>query len=158
MIGRVDKNWRKAVTAVALFGLVVLGGGVVAAEGLGREVAELEAKHLELFDDLDYNVFSGQQWDELGRSHAEDISVHWPDGRSTEGIDAHIEDLKAMFVFAPDTRIEVHPIRIASGKWTAVRRVAVAPRTSPSAKTCRHMWMSVGVPGGAARQPWGSRS
>lgn len=25
-----------------------------------------------------------------------------------------------MFVFAPDTRIREHPIRIASGEWTAV--------------------------------------
>lgn len=25
-----------------------------------------------------------------------------------------------MFVYAPDTRIEEHPIRIASGEWTAV--------------------------------------
>jgi hypothetical protein len=25
-----------------------------------------------------------------------------------------------MFVFAPDTRIKEHPIRIASGEWTAV--------------------------------------
>lgn len=131
MIGTVNKNWRKAVTAVALFGFVVLGGGVVAAEGLGREVAELEEKHLELFDDLDYNVFSGQKWDELGRSHAQDIIVHWPDGRTTVGIDAHIEDLKAMFVFAPDTRIEVHPIRIASGKWTAVMGVIEGTFTEP---------------------------
>ena len=46
--------------------------------------------------------------------------MHWPDGRTTNGIEPHIEDLKGMFVFAPDTRIKEHPIRIASGEWTAV--------------------------------------
>ncbi len=83
------------------------------------------------FDDLDFNVFSGQKWDELHRSHAEDITVHWPDGRTTKGIDAHIEDLAAMFVYAPDTRIEVHPIKIGSGNWTAVMGVMEGTFTEP---------------------------
>lgn len=79
-----------------------------------------EAGNLANFDDLDFNVYSGQKWDQLGKSHAKNIIVHWPDGRVTHGIETHIEDLKAMFVFAPDTRIKEHPIRIASGEWTAV--------------------------------------
>jgi SnoaL-like polyketide cyclase len=82
--------------------------------------AKREAMHLDTFDDLDYNVFSGQDWTNLHRSHAKDINVHWPDGRVTKGIDKHIEDLKAMFVYAPDTRIKQHPIKIAKGEWTAV--------------------------------------
>jgi hypothetical protein len=61
----------------------------------------VEKKHLEAFDDLDYNVFSGQKWEQLGKSHDKDIVVHWPDGHTTKGIDVHIEDLKAMFVYAP---------------------------------------------------------
>ena len=76
--------------------------------------------HLATFDDLDYNVFTNQKWSELHRSHSHDIKVHWPDGRVTQGIDTHIEDLKAMFVFAPDTRILEHPIKIGQGEWTAV--------------------------------------
>lgn len=32
----------------------------------------------------------------------------------------HIKDLKGQFVFAPDTSIKEHPIKIASGEWTAV--------------------------------------
>lgn len=81
---------------------------------------QAEQGHLSNFDDLDFNVYSGQKWDLLGKSHAKNITVHWPDGRITQGIDTHIEDLKGMFVFAPDTRIQEHPIRIASGEWTAV--------------------------------------
>lgn len=82
--------------------------------------AKLEAAHLDTFDDLDYNVFSGQDWANLHRSHGKDVVVHWPDDRVTKGIDAHIADLKAMFEFAPDTRIKQHPIKVAKGEWTAV--------------------------------------
>jgi SnoaL-like polyketide cyclase len=93
--------------------------------------AKLEAAHLDLFDDLDYNVFSGQQWADLHRSHAKDVIVHWPDGHVTKGIDRHIEDLKAMFVFAPDTRIQQHPVKIAKGDWTAVMGVMEGTFTKP---------------------------
>ena len=30
------------------------------------------------------------------------------------------EDLKAMFVYAPDTRIRVHPVKFGAGPWTSV--------------------------------------
>ena len=83
------------------------------------EDARIET-NLRTFDTLDFEVFSNQQWDRLHESHAEDIIVHWPDGRETVGIDVHIEDLKAFFTFAPDTRIETHPIRIGQGEWTGV--------------------------------------
>lgn len=77
-------------------------------------------KNLLTFDELDYDVFTHQKWDRLWESHAQDITVHWPDGHATQWIDKHIEDLKAMFVYAPDTKIEEHPIKIWSGKYTAV--------------------------------------
>jgi len=60
-------------------------------------------KHLETFDTLDYVVFSNQDWVRLHESHAQDVIVNWPDGHHTNGINKHIEDLKAMFVYAPDT-------------------------------------------------------
>ena len=46
--------------------------------------------------------------------------MHWPDGNTTHGIDRHIADLKAMFVYAPDTRIQQYPVKIANGEWTSV--------------------------------------
>ena len=46
--------------------------------------------------------------------------MHYPDGHQSKGLAAHIEELKPMFVFAPDTRIQVHPVKIASGEWTSV--------------------------------------
>jgi len=93
--------------------------------------AEREAAHLDLFDDLDFNVFTGQQWAELHRSHTRDVIVHWPDGHTTHGIDRHIADLKAMFVFAPDTRVTVHPVKLAQGEWTAVIGVMEGTFTRP---------------------------
>ncbi len=90
-----------------------------------------EKTQLEAFDDLDYNVFSGQKWDELHRSHDEDIQVHWPDGHTTKGIQVHIDDLKAMFVYAPDPRIKQHPIRISCGEWTSVMGIMEGTFTEP---------------------------
>lgn len=77
-------------------------------------------KRLKVFDVLDFDVFSNQKWDRLGESHGKDIIVTWPDGRETHGIATHIEDLKAMFVYAPNIKIAEHPIRFGSGDWTAV--------------------------------------
>lgn len=57
--------------------------------------AKLEAIHLDTFDDLDYNVFSGQDWANLHRSHHKEVTVHWPDGRETKGIDKHIDMYRA---------------------------------------------------------------
>ena len=94
------------------------------AEGLANE-------HLAKFDDLDFNVFSNQDWVRLHESHAENILVHWPDGRQVRGIKQHIEDLSAMFVYAPDTRIKVHPVRIGVGEWTSVIGVMEGTFTKP---------------------------
>jgi predicted ester cyclase len=90
-----------------------------------------ESQHLDTFDTLDFDVFTHQKWDQLGHSHAKDIVVHWPDGHETRGIDVHIDDLKALFVFAPDLRIQTHPIKIASGEWTSVVGVMEGTFTRP---------------------------
>jgi len=87
-------------------------------EIMNREATE--KANLDNFDDLDFRVYSNQKWDELKKSHAPDILVHYPDGTTTRGIDAHIDKMKPMFVFAPDHKITEHPIRVASGQWTAV--------------------------------------
>jgi SnoaL-like polyketide cyclase len=88
-------------------------------------------KHLKDFDDLDFDVFSNQKWDRLKDSHAPDIVVTWPDGHETKGIEKHIEDLKALFVFAPDITIKEHPIRFGSGSWTSVTGVMTGTFTNP---------------------------
>lgn len=89
------------------------------------------AKNLETFDTLDYVVFSNQEWTRLHESHSQDVKVNWPDGHHTNGIERHIEDLKAMFVYAPDTSIKVHPIKFGSGEFTSVIGVMTGTFTKP---------------------------
>ena len=90
-------------------------------------------KHLTIFDTLDFIVFSGQEWIRFHESHSNDIIVNWPDGHHTNGLAKHIEDMKAMFVYAPDTRIKVHPIRFGNGtgEWTCVSGVMEGTFTKP---------------------------
>ena len=92
---------------------------------------ETVAQYLETFDELDYEIFTNQEWTRFHESHTDDIIVHWPDGRETVGLDAHIADLEAMFVYAPDTRIKEHPIAIGSGNITAVMGVMEGTFTEP---------------------------
>lgn len=118
---------RQAVPAGAL---AVVGSGIAAlarrASKSTREVArsaredERTERLLALFDDLDFNVFSHHLWDELKRSHAEHITVYWPDGHVSRGLKKHIEELRALGVPAPDMRINVHPVRFGAEGWTAV--------------------------------------
>jgi predicted ester cyclase len=117
---------------IVRWGLFALSA-VFAAPSYAQD-QKLDAKekaNLANFDDLDFNVYTNQRWDQLGKSHAQDIVVHWPDGRTTKGIDVHVEDLKGMFVFAPDNRIKEHPIKIASGDWTAVTGMMEGTFTKP---------------------------
>jgi len=144
---------KKKISAIALLSFFVATLAVISfnscnsanSNGLGQseidslrnQVKQLTAndesigKNLEKFDTLDFTVFSNQQWDRLHESHATDIKVFWPDGHMTEGIEKHIEDLKALFVFAPDTRIKEHPIRLGSGNTTAVTGVFEGTFTQP---------------------------
>jgi hypothetical protein len=89
------------------------------------------AKNLETFDTLDYVVFSNQEWTRLHESHSKDVVVNWPDGHHTNGIERHIEDLKAMFVYAPDTKIKVHPVKFGSGEFTAVTGIMTGTFSEP---------------------------
>jgi hypothetical protein len=96
-------------------------------EGLTRT----ERAHLSTFDELDFDVFTHADWARLGESHAQNIRAHWPDGHYTDGLDKHIADLAAMFVWAPDTRIKEHPIRIAKNHLTSVTGVLRGTFTRP---------------------------
>jgi len=95
--------------------------------GLTRE----ERRNLETFSELDFDVFTHQKWARLGESHAKHIRVHYPDGHYTDGIDRHIEDLKGLFVWAPDTRIESHYLRVVRDGLTAVAGVQQGTFTRP---------------------------
>ena len=104
-----------------------------------KKQTDVVEEHLKTFDELDFNVFSNQKWDRLSESHADDIMVTWPDGRETKGISKHIEDLNALFAFAPDTKIKDHPIRFGTDEWTCVTSVMTGtfsrPMQTPDGKT-----------------------
>lgn len=89
------------------------------------------AKHLETFDTLDYVVFSNQEWVRFHESHSQDVIAYWPDGHHTNGLERHIEDLKAMFVYAPDTRIKIHPVKFGSNDFTCVTGIMEGTFTKP---------------------------
>ncbi|PJG58688.1 ester cyclase [Aeromonas cavernicola] len=99
-------------------------------EQFKKERIEVE-KNLDNFDDLDFNVYSHQKWDEMHRSHAKDIIVHYPDGTTTKGLEEHLARSKKIFSFAPDTENPIHHVRIGQGKYTAVTGVWRGTFTKP---------------------------
>lgn len=127
--------------SLAAFALIIslssFGQKSETKEQLLKQVKEMTAanqlisKYLQTFDTLDYTVFSNRDWKRLHESHAKDIIVHFPDGHSEVGIEQHIKTLDAMFVYAPDTRIEEHPIKIGSGNITAVMGYMLGTFTEP---------------------------
>lgn len=128
-------------TCVAVFALAIslstFGQKAETKEHLLKQVKEITAanelisKYLQTFDTLDFTVFSNRDWKRLHESHAKDIIVHFPDGHSEVGIEQHIKTLDAMFIYAPDTRIEEHPIKIGSGNITAVMGYMLGTFTEP---------------------------
>ena len=128
---------RKAGASSAVACLIILSGAALANAAGNDELTrykqaeKLSAQHIAAFDALDFEVFSHQKWKRLRESHAQNVTVHWPDGRVTHGLEDHIKDLKAMFVYAPDTRIEQHPVKIAQGEWTSVIGVMQGSFTKP---------------------------
>lgn len=132
----IEKVKRRFLVFVMAFVLAVaMIPAVFAAQASKLSKCESDAKialaHLDTFDELDYVVFTGQQWIRLHESHSKNVIVHWPDGHTTTGIEKHMADLKAMFVYAPDTRIKVHTVKIGTGEWTTVIGVMEGTFTQP---------------------------
>jgi hypothetical protein len=143
---------RNAFSAVAIAALTLSAIAATPAENPEtpaprheRQAPSVEQK-LRTFDTLDFDVFSNQKWERLHESHAKDITVTWPDGHETKGIDRHIDDLKELFVFAPDIQIKTHPIRFGSGSFTGVTGVMTGTFTGP----CRPVTASSSNPRASA--------
>ena len=140
------------VTLAALFALASIG----MAEAKDKKQTDFEAlqkkveQNIKTFDDLDFNRFSNQDWEGFKLSHSEDVTVHWPDGHTTKGLKKHLEDMKYMFTYAPDTRIKEHPIKIGQGDWTAVYGIMEGtfskPMTTPDGKVIQPTGKSFKLP------------
>lgn len=116
--------------AACLAMLVALGHGP-SAEAKGKGKKDVHAQRLEKFDELDYEAFSKQNWELFHKTHTDDVVVVWPDGHETKGFDTHIKDMIYMFSYAPDTKIIAHPVKAASGEWTAVIGVMTGTFSKP---------------------------
>src|SRR5689334_12999747 len=82
---------------------------------------ELTEERLRRFDTLDFKFYSNQMWDSLAISHDANIKVYYTDGTTTTGLfPQHIDMLKPIFVFAPDTKVISHPVKFGTGEWTTV--------------------------------------
>lgn len=103
------------------------------SSGMNNKLPEDEIikRNLAKFDTLDFKVFSKRDWKRFHESHADNVIVHFPDGHTTNGLKKHIEDMEAMFVYAPDTRISVHPIEVGQGNITAVTGIMEGTFTEP---------------------------
>lgn len=126
----------KNIAKLGIISSLLLAGGALAdtdtkSPWVGTKVGEKTpvlnipkklAKNLANFDDLDFKVYTQQDWTNLHKSHADNVLVHYPDGHTTKGIPDHIKEISSMWTFAPDNRIEEHPVRFgtADGEWTAV--------------------------------------
>src|SRR5437867_9271708 len=100
---------------------------------LPQKQAPAVERNLHAFDALDFEVFGSREWNRFRESHAQDVIVTWPDGHETRGLERHLEDMKNLVAFAPDIKIEAHPIRFGSGDWTAVEGVMSGTFTQPMA-------------------------
>jgi cell division protein FtsB len=81
---------------------------------------EMVKTHITRFDSLDFDIYSKQNWKDISISHTDDIIVHYPDGHKTDKLSPHIDEMKPLFSFAPDTRVVAHPVKFGTGEWTCV--------------------------------------
>jgi ketosteroid isomerase-like protein len=107
--------------------------------------------NLKRFDQLDFDAYSQRKNMKLFRDiHCPDVKVVFPDGRTTQGIDKHVEDINALFDGTPDNRITAHPIAFGSGDWTVTTGVMEAtfsePMKSLDGKTIAPTGMKVKMP------------
>ncbi len=102
----------------------------VSASDAGVSAAEIK-RRMGVLDNMDFVVWSTQQWDKIPQSHSDDVVAVFPDGRVSKGIKQHIEDMKQMFTWAPDTKIREHPVKFGQGEWTALIGVMEGDFTKP---------------------------
>ena len=105
---------------IALFAFAPTTFAQYAGVAKHREHERHIKQHLTKLSSMDFRVLTERQWDNLKHSHANDVIVHWPDGRQTKGLTKHIRDLRAMFAYAPDIRIRAQPVMFESDGWTCV--------------------------------------
>jgi len=80
-------------------------------------------KNLKGMDDLDFIGWNKADWHGVfAHQHTDDVHVEMKGHEPTEGIDQHIDAMKAFVESAGGTPPQVasHPIAFGSGDWTCV--------------------------------------
>lgn len=91
----------------------------------------LEEKNLALFDEMDFVAFTNHDIPHIDRLHAEDVLVVNPDLSEIRGRKPHSNDMAYLFQLFPDMAINEHPVKFASGNWTAGLGIAEMTFTKP---------------------------
>ena len=120
----------KKTLAAIFFSIVIVACGndkQSSSNTVGQEmkgdtnIDQLTEERLRRMDSLDFQFYSNQVWDSLSISHDANIKVYYPDGATTTGLfPEHIDLLKPMFVFSPETKAISHPVKFGTGDWTCV--------------------------------------
>ena len=90
---------------------------------MAEENKDLVAKNLQGMDDLDFDGWNTGDWHGVfAHHHTADTHVDWKGQPPTDGIEAHIDAMKAYVesVGGEIPQIKSHPIKFGDGEWTAV--------------------------------------
>jgi hypothetical protein len=123
----------KYISATVLTALLVaVSAAPEAADPTGSESGLVQA-NLKRFDQLDFDAYSHRKNMNLFKAlHCADVKVVFPDGRVTNGIQAHVDDINnVLFNGTPDSRVTSHPISFGSGDWTVATGVLEATFSEP---------------------------
>ena len=78
-----------------------------------------ERANLDRFDELDFNAWNNRNWTLFSEIHTPDVLVVDFSGNTTRGIEQHLQWATAFTSAQPESKVLVHPIKIAAGNWTA---------------------------------------
>ena len=78
-----------------------------------------EKANLERFDQLDFDAWNNRNWTLFSEIHTPDVLVVDFSGNTTRGIEQHLQWAMAFTSAQPESKVLVHPIKIAAGNWTA---------------------------------------
>lgn len=122
---------KASVLAFISIGFIATAATVSTADEPMNEQKQVQA-NLKRFDQLDFDAYSRRKDMKLFEEiHCADVKVVFPDGRTTHGIEQHLEDMKGLFNGTPDSRISAHPIAFGSGDWTVATGVLEATFSEP---------------------------
>ena len=60
-------------------------------QALSNKANDAVTEHLKIFEELDFEAYSKQNWHKFSESHADDILVTYPDGHQTKGLKDHVD-------------------------------------------------------------------